>query len=295
MCWRNVPIIQVDIVFHAEFVISGAHMSKPIFIPLTVKRRLTGLFLGLAIVVCWANPLSSQAEGIPNSHRSEPWLQERFVEKQTELHRQPVKLVFLGDSIFHSFEWDPRSPVWNDFYGGRGAVNLGFNGDGAADVSWRLRHGELDGVSPKLAVILIGTNDLGKPAGDVARFIEDLAAAVKERSAATEILVLGILPNGRSGDEQNRIREVNADLEALYGIPGAIASYRDLSCVFLKGGKLNTGLFREPAVPGHSYPLHPTAQGMHLLASYIEPIVATALGDRARTTSGDLEGTDCPH
>lgn len=44
-------------------------------------------------------------------------------------------------------------------YGRRQAVNLGFNSDQTDNVLWRLQHGEIDGITPKLAIVMIGTNN----------------------------------------------------------------------------------------------------------------------------------------
>lgn len=258
--------------------------------------RLTLLFawfgLGLAMFSATTSPFDPI--GVDGPRMSEPWWPERYREKQVELHKQPVRLVFLGDSIFHSFEWDPRAPDWNHWYGGRGAVNLGFNGDTTADVIWRVHHGELEGLSLRLVVILIGTNDFNLPPAEIAGAIENLAQSVRDRSPESKILILGILPSGRPKAEQQIGGEVNARLSAFYAQRGAIASYQDLSCVFLRHGQLNSQLFREPDVPDHSYPLHPTPRGMDLLAAAIEPTVAAMLGDQRRTTSSPLEDTDCP-
>ncbi len=199
------------------------------------------------------------------------------------MHRQAVQLVFFGDSITHSFEWNADyARVWDHWYGGRKAVDLGFNSDQSADVIWRVRHGELEGTSPALAVILIGTNDLEKPPAAVAGSIEQLAQDVRDRSANTRILILGILPSGKPEAEQGAARKVNALLSAHFAQRGAIATYRDISCAFMRGGRLDTSLFNEKAVPGRSSPIHPTPRGMDALAAAIEPVVAAALGDQIR-------------
>ena len=248
---------------------------------------------GLALMMLWANAPSAHAASTSSSVMSEAWWHERFVEKQAELHKQPVQLVFLGDSIFHSFEWDPRAPVWNHWYAGREAVNLGFNGDITDNVIWRVRHGELDGLTLKLVVILIGANDFAKPAADIAEGIKTLAQSVKDKAPASKILILGILPNGRPENDQRKGKEINARLETLFGHPGATATYQDVSCVFYHHGKLDADLFREQGASDGAYLLHPTPQGMDLIAASIEPVVAAALGDRKRTTAGDMPETDC--
>lgn len=62
-----------------------------------------------------------------------------------------VDLIFIGNSI--TKRWDPQ--IWNEYYAPFNAVNMGFDGDGTQNVLWRLDNGEIDGISPKLAVILI--------------------------------------------------------------------------------------------------------------------------------------------
>ncbi len=245
----------------------------------------------MAMLLAAASP--TRAANTPSSLMSEPWWQERFAEKQAELHKQPVHLVFLGDSIFHSFEWDPRDPVWDHWYDGREAVNLGFNGDTTDNVIWRVRHGELDGLALKLAVILIGANDFGKPASDIAEGIRTLARTVKERAPSAKVLILGILPNGRPDNDQRKRTEINARLATLFGHRNATAAYQDVSCVFYHHGQLDAGLFREQGASDGKYLLHPTLQGMDLIAASIEPVVAAALADGRRTTAGDARQTDC--
>ena len=53
----------------------------------------------------------------------------------------------------------PGKGVWKKHYDGRKAVNLGISGDRTQHVLWRLDHGNIDGISPKVAVIMIGTNN----------------------------------------------------------------------------------------------------------------------------------------
>lgn len=257
-----------------------------------VPTRFCASF-ALVIVLSWVTASSAYAQSTTSPSISEAWWRERFAEKQAELHKQPVHLVFLGDSIFHSFEWDPHAPVWTHWYGDRGAVNLGFNGDITANVIWRVRHRELDGLALKLAVILIGTNDFGKSAAEIAAGIKNLAQAVKDKAPSSKVLVLGILPSGRPESDQRKAKEINARLAMLFGHPNATAVYQDVSCVFYHHGQLDDDLFREQGGSNGAYLLHPTPQGMDLIAASIEPVVAAALGDHRRTTEGATRQTDC--
>ena len=69
-------------------------------------------------------------------------------------------MIFIGDSITEGWETGGKE-VWQKYYGQRKAVNLGIGGDRTQHVLWRLDHGNIDGISPKLAVMMIGTNNIG--------------------------------------------------------------------------------------------------------------------------------------
>ena len=70
-----------------------------------------------------------------------------------------VDLAFIGDSITQGWEGKGKA-VWDEFYGDRRAINLGIGGDRTEHVIWRLTHGNLANLTPKVAVLLIGTNNI---------------------------------------------------------------------------------------------------------------------------------------
>ena len=86
--------------------------------------------------------------------------QQRHQAMNARVKQGHVDLIFIGDSITHGWEGGGKE-VWNKFYAKRNAVNLGIGGDQTSHVLWRLDHGNIDGISPKLAVIMIGTNNAG--------------------------------------------------------------------------------------------------------------------------------------
>ena len=250
-------------------------------------------FIAVSLLCFFTVAVASAAE--PGADRlSEPWWRERFAEKQQALRHGPVRLLLFGDSILHSLEWQAHDPVWTHWYGNRDAVDLGFNGDRTINLIWRVQHGELDGINPKAAVILIGANDSWESADTLTRQITQLVQDIHARVPATRILLLSILPSGKPQRDQEVARSVNHNLARIYGAPDAPARFLDVSCVFLRDGKLNAALFREHDVPGVSSPLHPTPEGMDLLAARIEPEVAQALGEQPHQPSHPLPRTDCP-
>src|SRR6185437_1869851 len=76
-----------------------------------------------------------------------------------------IDLLFMGDSITDF--WRSRGKnVWQKFYGSRHAANFGISGDRTQHVLWRIENGELDGIDPKVIVLMIGTNNSGSDSPD---------------------------------------------------------------------------------------------------------------------------------
>jgi len=72
----------------------------------------------------------------------------------------PPELVFIGDCITQGWETEGLN-VWQRHYAARHALALDFGGGRTENVLWRLQHGEIDGIRPKVAVLIIGTNNTG--------------------------------------------------------------------------------------------------------------------------------------
>ena len=86
-------------------------------------------------------------------------------------------LIFVGDSITEGFEDEGRE-VWADRYAKRRAANLGISGDRTEHVLWRLENGNLDGLQPKLAVVMIGTNNFGHGTHEAPQVLEGIQAVI---------------------------------------------------------------------------------------------------------------------
>jgi lysophospholipase L1-like esterase len=225
---------------------------------------------------------------IPISRMDLPWWHARFEAKQAELRETQPRLIFLGDSITQNWErhgppeWADDAPVWQRFYGDRDAVNLGFIGDTTASLIWRIRNGELDFISPKVAVVLIGANNLGRvhwSAEDTVAGIDTIIAELRRRQPFTKVLLLGVLPSDRTAWASETTVAINRALAMKY-VHDSGVTFLDVGHVFLRDGKLDRSLFYDPRLTPPEAPLHPTAQGMVRMAAAMEPTLAALLGDR---------------
>ena len=220
----------------------------------------------------------------PISRLDTPWWRARHQAKIAELRAARPELLWLGDSITQNFErngpepWARFHPVWDRNYAPLRAVNLGFKGDATSHLLWRLQNGELDGVAPRAAVMLIGANNLGRlhwSAEDSVVGIAACVAEVRRRLPATRILLLGVLPSDRTAWASQTTAEINAALPRRIARPDA--NFLDLSALFAPGGRLDHGLFYDGLLSPPEPALHPTADGMARLAAAIQPALTGLL------------------
>jgi lysophospholipase L1-like esterase len=118
-------------------------------------------------------------------------------------------VIFLGDSITQGWEGQKG---WQDTFGPFKPVNLGISGDQTGHVLWRITDGhELDRLNPKVAVIMIGTNNTGAHSAEqIAGAIKDIVEELKRQKPHVKILVLGVFPRGRAADAERSVEQIAA-------------------------------------------------------------------------------------
>lgn len=121
-----------------------------------------------------------------------------------------VDLAFIGDSITQGWEGRGKE-VWAKHYGNRKVINLGIGGDRTEHVIWRLTHGNLGKIRPKVAVVMIGTNNTGhfdQDPAEVAAGIERILEILAKRLPETKIVLHGIFPRGDDALDAKRLNNI---------------------------------------------------------------------------------------
>jgi len=196
----------------------------------------------------------------------EPWWMQRHQAVLDRIHQGNVAIIMIGDSITQGWEFAGQN-VWNKYYQSRNAVNLGFNGDGTHHVLWRLQNGEIESLSPCLAVVMIGTNNSGSSSGrEIADGIILICQELRKKLPATKILLLSIFPRD-TADSNSRRTNTQASEIASKIADNRWIYYLDINSYFLD---TNTELSKE-IMPDK---LHPNENGYQIWAQSMEPMIA---------------------
>jgi lysophospholipase L1-like esterase len=244
---------------------------------------MRGILLGLALL---SMPVAASAKvnmaEAPISRTDLPVWKAQFAETLAEARaHKNAKIVWLGDSITYYWQrqgghgYDDVKPVWNKYYAPYNALDFGLVGDTTANLIWRLDHGQVAGLHPQLAIILIGANNFGRVHWDAAMTVPAIEAVVSNTQArlpGAHVVLLGVLPSIRSPWVDAQTVATNAALARDYAGSQAV-TYVDVGAVLEKGGKADADLFVDPRLSPPEPALHPDAEGMQRIAEELAPIV----------------------
>jgi lysophospholipase L1-like esterase len=188
-------------------------------------------------------------------------------------------VIFLGDSITQGWEKAGKK-AWDDTFAPMKAINLGIGGDQTGHVLWRITEGkELEPIKPKVAVLMIGTNNMGNPDKMTGHTPEQIAGGVKaivqelrKQKPEMKILVLGIFPRSAKADAKvrDKVKETNTIIAKL--ADGKHVFYKDIGEKFLeKDGSLDKKI-----MPDY---LHLSPEGYDIWAGAIKDDVKKLLKD----------------
>lgn len=180
----------------------------------------------------------------------------------------PIGVLFFGDSITEGWNFMPQ--IWNARYGAPHAgANFGIAGDRTENVLWRIEHGELEGIRPKVVVVMLGTNNVDRKPVEIARGVGAVVSAIRKRLPQTHVLLLGIFPRGADPNDRTtqtlrfRIRSANELIARMHD--GKSVHYLDIGARFL-----DEHAFIPPEIMPDG--LHPAEKGYEIWADAMQPL-----------------------
>ena len=220
----------------------------------------------------------------------------RHAAKLAEIAAGPKEydFVFLGDSITHNWEgWSdpidvskvtkayergelhfPNGPgraVYEEMKKEFRLLNLGVGGDSTQHVLWRLDNGEMDGYRTRGVMLMIGTNNSGKPE-EVASGVKAILAKIAEKQPQAKVLLLPIFPSGAKAGVGRRAR--NDAVNAI--IKGYADGDKVIWCDFNAKMLEPDGTLTRDMMPDL---LHPLEKGYRIWRAAVEPHMRAIVSD----------------
>jgi beta-glucosidase len=190
-----------------------------------------------------------------------------------------AQVLFIGDSITQGWEGEGKE-VWSRYYAHRNAINLGIGGDRTQHVLWRLEHGNLQGVHPKAAVVMIGTNNSNGEDNSPQQILEGVAAIVKKLRSdlpETKVLLVAIFPRSESfGTQRGKLAMINQALRRVADEKSVF--WVDFSHLLIN----DDGTIPREWMPDY---LHLSPKAYRIWAEAIEDRLSSILGDARVTAS----------
>jgi lysophospholipase L1-like esterase len=234
--------------------------------------------LVLVALPCLAQPPADQpvARTDANSQLAHTQLLEKA-------QRGGIDIYFEGDSIARRWgatDYPELLANWKHNFFGWNAADFGWGADRTENILWRLENGELDGVHPKVIVLLAGTNNIGNrtpaanAADDVTRGIEAIVRAMQSKAPEATIILTAIFPRNDNLAALPLIEKINANLARL---AGPKIRFLNINDKLADGeGRLFEGMMNARDQ------LHPTLQGYQVWADALKPIFTELLGPPAK-------------
>ena len=191
----------------------------------------------------------------------------------------PCDIAFIGDSITQGWEGAGKT-VWTNYYGNRKCLNFGVGGDRTEHVLWRFENGQLDGIKPKAAVLMIGTNNSNKnkdgteqySEGEILEGIQAIVKKIRTRLPETKLLVVGIFPRAKTfSTQRGKLLQINQALAKV--ADGQLIHYIDFGSQLIEAdGSLSKEIMPDA--------LHLSEKGYTIWAEAIEPKLKELLGEK---------------
>lgn len=192
--------------------------------------------------------------------------------QMVEANKGPVDVLLVGDSI--TIQWGDS---WKRNFPDLKAVNIGIGGEKTQNVLWRLDHGGVDGLEPKVVILMIGNNNMFftpetgiEPA---AKGIKTCALNLREKFPTAPLIVVKVLPAHAPGNRfYEDIKKTNAALDPLDLTADPMVQVLDLTADFTESdGTLKKSLFKPDNI-------HLAPVGYDAYAARLKPILEKLKG-----------------
>jgi lysophospholipase L1-like esterase len=199
-----------------------------------------------------------------------------------------IDIYFEGDSIARRWgatDYPQYLANWNQNFFGWNAADFGWGADTIQNILWRLDSGELDGVNPKIIVLLAGTNNVGNRApapatagdriADITRGLKKVVETMRAKAPNATIVITAIFPRNDNMAVMPIINGVNDNLAKL--ADGKKIRYLNINDKLADSqGRLYQGMLNADE-------LHPAIMGYQVWADALKPIFTELLGPPAKT------------
>ena len=229
------------------------------------------LFFVFVLLLFWGCSSKETNSAIISTNKLEhSWWKERHERVIDSLTTNP-ELILIGNSILHTLDYKDRNVVWTKYLNKYHTLNMGFSGDRTENVIWRLQNGELKNISPKVALVLIGTNNTDGNNFPTINYPNELEEAtwkickiIREKLPKTEILLLGMLPFGKHiPNFRNTINKETNKLISKFPNSDNHIHYIDIGDIYLD----SDGKIIKEIMPDR---LHPNAEGHIMMFGELE-------------------------
>ncbi|HBC88677.1 MAG TPA: GDSL family lipase [Lentisphaeria bacterium] len=158
-----------------------------------------------------------------------------------------VDVLFFGDSITKGWSGAGKE-IWEKNYKPLKGLNIGIGGDTTRQTLWRIDHEALDGIQPKVVVLMIGVNNIFTGTGtdeEIAKGVAEVLKQIQAKCPKSKILLLGVLPLGNEA-QSARTKIINGMLAKLEAGP---VKFMDMSGKFTDAnGKVLPDLYSKDQV-----------------------------------------------
>jgi lysophospholipase L1-like esterase len=246
-----------------------------------VFMALAGPFLFLCLGAQYAKAQISADQPVPRTDPNSLIAHSQLLKKAKQGR---IDIYFEGDSITRRWgatDYPELLANWNRNFFGWNAADFGWGADTVQNILWRLNNGELDGVNPKVIVLLAGTNNVGNrviPGADkvveITKGIEAVIKTMQAKAPDATIIVMGIFPRNDSMAVLPTINKINGNLSKL--ADSKRIRYLNIND---KLADSDGRLFEDMM---NADKLHPAIKGYQVWADALKPVFHELLGPPAK-------------